>query len=322
MSSYHPDGLTVDIIGILASDCGRNCDDHPFCGEFVNLVAVVRFRCEMIHVAGGTDGRPGREELAIIVYWVTNGIDACRIGFLPWHMNHHAARYDRILGQLTDTFSAGHHNRAVREKWHRNKGFCRAAFISPLNGDAMVVEVAGGGVAALGEVPARMTEAEAAKKFCLGGPLPLGIHSSYFRHWRPMNVSPLLRDGVFVELTAVGDTDDAVNCDATWSRVMTKKKECEAAVLAIFDATNSEPNAATIACHRVWKTKKNATKLKLVNKSFDEAKKDDGDIKVKKAAIKKKAAEKRKATSELRKAVTTASVMVMASETTPVDLIE
>ena len=135
-------------------------------------------------------------------------------------------------------------------------------------------------------------------------------------------MSPLLRDGVFVELTAVGDTDDAVNCDATWSRVMTKKKECEAAVLAIFDATNSEPNAATIACHRVWKTKKNATKLKLVNKSFDEAKKDDGDIKVKKAAIKKKAAEKRKATSELRKAVTTASVMVMASETTPVDLIE
>ena len=103
-------------------------------------------------------------------------------------------------------------------------GFCRAAVISPLNGDAMVVEVAGGGVATLGEVPAGMTAAEAAKKFCLGGPLPRGIHSSYFRHWRPMNVSPLLRDGVFVELTAVGDKDNGVNCDATWSKVMTKKK--------------------------------------------------------------------------------------------------
>ena len=137
-----------------------------------------------------------------------------------------------------------------------------------------------------------------------------------------MNVSPLLCDGVFVELAAVGDTDNGVNCDATWSRVMTKKKECEAAVLAIFDATNSEPNAATIACHRVWKTKKNATKLKLVNKSFDEAKKDDGDIKVKKAAIKKKAAEKRKATSELRKAAARASVVAMASVTTSVNLTE
>jgi len=104
------------------------------------------------------------------VYWVTDGIDACHIGFLPWRMNHHAARYDSVLGQITDTFSAGHHNHAVREKWHRNMGFCHAAVISPLNGDAMVVEIAGGGVAALGEVPAGMAAAEAANKFHLGGP--------------------------------------------------------------------------------------------------------------------------------------------------------
>ena len=139
-------------------------------------------------------------------------------------MNHHAVRYDGVHGQITETFSAGHHNHAIREKWHRNMGFYRAAVISPLNSDAMVVEVAVGGVDALGEVPAGMTAAEAVKKFRLGGPLPRGIHSSYFRHWRPMNVSPLLRDGVFVELTAVGDTDNGVNCDATWSRAMKKKK--------------------------------------------------------------------------------------------------
>ena len=30
-----------------------------------------------------------------------------------------------------------------------------------------------------------------------------------------MNVSPLLRDGVFVELTAVSDPDNGVNCEAT-----------------------------------------------------------------------------------------------------------
>ena len=118
----------------------------------------------MIYVAGGTNGRPGREEPAIVVYWVTKGIDSCRIGFLPWHrhMNHHSARYDGDLGQITDTFSAGHHNHAVREKWHRNMGFCRAAVISPLNGDTMVVEVTGGGVAALGEVPTGMAAAEVA----------------------------------------------------------------------------------------------------------------------------------------------------------------
>jgi hypothetical protein len=285
MSSYHPDGLTVDVVGINASDRGRNCEDHPFCGEIVALDIVVRFRREMIHVAGGTDGGPGREEPAIVVYWVTDGIDACRIGFLPRHMNHHAARYDGVLGQVTETFSGGHHNHAIREKWHRNMGFCRAAVISPLNGDAMVVQVTGGGVAALGEANAGVEAAELAKKFRLGGPLPRGIHSSYFRHWKPMNVSPLLRDGVFVELTAVGDTDNGVNADANWKRVIAKKRECEAAVLAILEAPDSLA-ISELTTHRVWKTKKNGAKVKSINKSIKEA-----------VAMKKKAATKRKATT-------------------------
>ena len=121
---------------------------------------------------------------------------------------------------------------------------------------------------------------------------------------------------------AMGDTDNGVNCDATWSRVMMKKKECEVAVLTILDVLDSEPIAETIACHRVWKTKKNATKLKLVNKSINNAKKEDKESETKKAASKKKAAEKRKATLELKKAVTTASAAVMASATTPVNLTE
>ena len=191
MLSYHPDGLTVDIVGIIASDHGRYCDEYPFCGEIVQLDIVVCFRREMILVAGGTNGGPGREEPVIVVYWVTNGIDACCIGFLHLHMNHHATHYDGVLGWITDTFSAGHHNHTAREKWHRNMGFCHAAVISPLNGDTMVLEVAGGDVAALGEVPDGMAAAEAAKKFCLGGSLPHGIHSPYFHHWRPMNMSPL-----------------------------------------------------------------------------------------------------------------------------------
>ncbi len=41
------------------------------------------------------------------------------------------------------------------------------AFISPLNGDELVVDVAGGGAAMLGEVPAGVATAEAAKKFSL-----------------------------------------------------------------------------------------------------------------------------------------------------------
>ena len=47
MSSYHPVSLTVDVVGIIAPDRGRNCDEHPFCGEIVALDVVVRFRREM-----------------------------------------------------------------------------------------------------------------------------------------------------------------------------------------------------------------------------------------------------------------------------------
>jgi hypothetical protein len=94
-----------------------------------------------------------------------------------------------------------------------------------------------------------------------------------------------LHDGVFVELTAVGDTDNGVNADANWKRVIAKKRECEAAVLAILEAPDSLA-ISELTTHRVWKTKKNGAKVKSINKSIKEA-----------VAMKKKAATKRKATT-------------------------
>jgi hypothetical protein len=268
MSSYHPDGLYVDIVGIIASDCSHSWDDHPFCGEVMALDIVVSFWREMIHVAGGTDGGPGREKPAVMVYWVTDGIDACRIVFLPWHMIHHAARYDGFLGQITATFSGTHPNYAIREKWHRNMGFCCAAIISPINGDAPVVEVTGSGVDALGKgapagvevagLPDGVNVAESVKKICLGGSLPCGLNSSYFRHWQPMAESPHLRDGILFEVTAVGDTNSGVSCDDIWVKVMAKKKECRTAVLAVLDA----PDSGSLVCHREAKGLATATKKK------------------------------------------------------------
>ncbi len=135
-----------------------------------------------------------------MVYWETDEINACCIGLLPQHMIHHAARYDGVLGQINATFSGTHPNYTVRKRWHRNMSFCCAAIISSLNGDARVVEVAGGGVAALGEgvpagvdvagLPDGVDVAESIKKFCLGGSLPCGLKSSYFRQWWTMAALP------------------------------------------------------------------------------------------------------------------------------------
>jgi hypothetical protein len=91
-------------------------------------------------------------------------------------------------------------------------------------------------------------------------------------------------------LTAVGDSDNGVNADANWKRVITKKRECEVAVLTILEAPHSLPILLTT--HRVWKTKKNVAKLKSINKSIEDAKKDEEVIEVKKVAIKKKAKRK------------------------------
>ena len=95
----------------------------------------------------------------------------------------------------------------------------------------------------------------------------------------------LEREGVFVELTAVGDSDNGVNADANWKRVITKKRECEAAVLAILKAPDSLLILLTTTHRVVWKTKKNAAKLKSINKSIEDAKKDEEVIEVKKVAI-------------------------------------
>ncbi len=43
----------------------------------------------------------GREEKAIAAIWVTDGMDRCRVGFLPRHMVKHAAHYDGSLAQVT-----------------------------------------------------------------------------------------------------------------------------------------------------------------------------------------------------------------------------
>ena len=90
------------------------------------------------------------------------------------------------------------------------------------------------------------------------------------------------------------------------STLMPKKKECEAAVLAILEAPASLP-ISLLMTHRVWKTKKNAAKMKSINKLIEDAKKNEEVIEAKKVAvaIKKKSAVKRKAT--------TASVAATAS---------
>ena len=79
----HPSGIVVEIVGTEMSCQGRSCEEHENCGEVLKEDVVVRLRKIQLMVEG-------KEETAIAAIWVMDGIDRCRIGFVPRHMVRHA----------------------------------------------------------------------------------------------------------------------------------------------------------------------------------------------------------------------------------------
>lgn len=122
----HPSGVVVEIVGTERGDQGRSCEEHHInCGEVLAEDVVVRLRKVQILVEG-------KEETAIAAVWINDGIDRCRVGFLPRHMVKHAARYDGAVAQVTRVFSGDANvcDTAERRAFHRNHGCCLAAIIA------------------------------------------------------------------------------------------------------------------------------------------------------------------------------------------------
>ena len=90
MEPTHPPGILVEIVGTEMSCQGCLCKMHEMCDKVVTEDMVVRLRRIQLMVEG-------KEETAIAVIWVTDGINRCRVDFLPCHMVKHAARYDGAL---------------------------------------------------------------------------------------------------------------------------------------------------------------------------------------------------------------------------------
>jgi hypothetical protein len=80
----HPTGVTIEIVGIERGERGRSCEEHAVCGSAVlQEDTVVRIcKCQILL-------DDGKEDTALAVYWVGDGIDRCRVGFLPRHLVKH-----------------------------------------------------------------------------------------------------------------------------------------------------------------------------------------------------------------------------------------
>ena len=124
--SYHPSGITIEIVGTEVSSNGRACGSHDVCGSVLCDDVVVRLRKVQ------TLNTDGAEETSIAAYLVSDGIDQCRVGFLPRHLVSHAKKYDGALAQITEVYSRESESASKRKKFHHNRGCCVATIISSI----------------------------------------------------------------------------------------------------------------------------------------------------------------------------------------------
>ena len=107
---------------------GRSCKEHKLCGDEVLKEDVV-VRLPMVQLVVD-----GKEEKAIEVVWVTDGMDHSHVGFLPRHMVRHAARYNGALAQVTRGFNRNPAECGSTERcvYHKNHGYTHAVIILDL----------------------------------------------------------------------------------------------------------------------------------------------------------------------------------------------
>ena len=113
--SIHPLGQTVEIFGIDSPTNGRSCEEHRICGHVLQEDVVVRFRKVQVLIKE-------KEESATAAFWVSDGIDRCRVGYLPRHHVKHWKRLEGCLAQIIEVYGEDADSPTKRQKHHRNSG--------------------------------------------------------------------------------------------------------------------------------------------------------------------------------------------------------
>ena len=111
----------VFLLTLLLVLMHQTSEEHASCGSVLRVDTLVWFRSVQIWCNG-------QEETAFAVYWVMDGIDKCRVGFLPHHHLKHKAAYDGKLAQIVE-FVADSNSPADRAKSHQCYGLCRAVLV-------------------------------------------------------------------------------------------------------------------------------------------------------------------------------------------------
>ena len=123
-SIHHPEGITVEIVGLEQTNNGRSCEQHSACGFSLEEDDVIRLRKVQVL------DEHGYEESAIAAFRVSDGIDSCRVGFLPRNHVKHWKIYEGVLCQVLEIYSETSESASCRREYYQNHGYCKAALIS------------------------------------------------------------------------------------------------------------------------------------------------------------------------------------------------
>ena len=131
--SRHPSGIILDVVGTAGTNRGRSCKEHACCGNVLENDFLVKLQREQFLVPDAiAGGGKMKEETAITVNWVSNGIDCCHIGFLPCAFVVQGSLSDGVLCQVVEVFGKDNPSKLCGAKWHQNKGFAHVAVIGTL----------------------------------------------------------------------------------------------------------------------------------------------------------------------------------------------
>ena len=87
---FHPLGEIVEIVGINSNTNGHSCEEHHTCGCVLEEDTLIRLRKRQVYING-------REQSAVGVYWVSDGMDQCLVGYLHRHQMKHLNKLESAL---------------------------------------------------------------------------------------------------------------------------------------------------------------------------------------------------------------------------------
>ena len=122
--AQHPWGRTIEIFGIESLTNGCSCEEHVICGSVLQEDVVVRLRKVQVVIEE-------KEETAIAAFWVSDGVDRCRVGYLPKFHVKHWKLLEGAHAQIIEVYHEDSDSPTKRQKHHRNSGCAVAALISP-----------------------------------------------------------------------------------------------------------------------------------------------------------------------------------------------